>query len=253
MSQAANPVRIVVTGGYGFYGRHLLPALKEQLPNCLIFVLDIIPPTAVGPELTSHVTQSFTVDITSADEVRQAVSWINPDAIVHTAGINPPLSERYHRRIEKQVKSVNVGGTKNLLNAAVESGCKAFIYTSSCCVVTDNLRGYFANIDERWISSSKLLVYGESKSEAEQAVLTADSEEMATCVLRPSVTCGEGDYILIPSVHACIAKGETPFRLGDGMNLWDVVYVGNVAYAHALAVQNLLSTRSAHGEAMVSP
>jgi hypothetical protein len=36
------------------------------------------------------------------------------------------------------------------------------------------------------------------------------------------------------------------------MNLWDVSYVGNIAYAHALAVQNLLTTKSAHGEALVS-
>lgn len=56
----------------------------------------------------------------------------------------------------------------------------------------------------------------------------------------------------VPSIHACIPKGETPFRLGAGNNLWDVVYVGNVAFAHALAVKNLLTSKSAHGEAMVS-
>ena len=64
-----------------------------------------------------------------------------------------------------------------------------------------------------------------------------------------SVYLRTADYILVPSIHACIAKGETPFRLGDGMNLWDVVYVGNVAFAHALAVRNLLSTKTAHGQA----
>ena len=61
---------------------------------------------------------------------------------------------------------------------------------------------------------------------------------------------GRGDYQLIPSVHACIAKGETPFVVGEGENLWDVTYVGNVADAHVLAVENLLSTKTAAGEAI---
>lgn len=72
---------------------------------------------------------------------------------------------------------------------------------------------------------------------------------MATCSLRPSVLCGPGDYQLVPSIHACIAKQETPFIIGDGLNLWDVTYVSNVADAHVLAVENLVTSRTAAGEA----
>lgn len=62
---------------------------------------------------------------------------------------------------------------------------------------------------------------------------------------------GPGDHQLVPSVHACIAKGETPFVLGDAENLWDVTYAPNVADAHVLAVENLLSeAKSAAGEAI---
>lgn len=81
-------------------------------------------------------------------------------------------------------------------------------------------------------------------------MLSACDEKLGTCALRPSVLFGPGDYQLIPSVHACIAKGETPFVVGDGENLWDVTYVGNVADAHVLAVENLLLTRTAAGEAI---
>ena len=85
---------------------------------------------------------------------------------------------------------------------------------------------------------------------AEALVLSACDEKLATCALRPSVIFGPGDYQLIPSVYACIAKGETPFVVGDGENLWDLTFVGNVADAHVLAVENLLSTRTAAGEAI---
>jgi sterol-4alpha-carboxylate 3-dehydrogenase (decarboxylating) len=68
-------------------------------------------------------------------------------------------------------------------------------------------------------------------------------------VLRPSVLCGPGDYQLVPSVHACIAKRETPYIIGDGLNLWDVTDVRNIAHAHILAAENLFSTKTAAGEA----
>lgn len=73
---------------------------------------------------------------------------------------------------------------------------------------------------------------------------------MATCSLRPSVLTGPGDYQLLPAIHACIAKGETPWVVGNGRNYWDVTLVQNVADAHVLAVENLVSsTKTAAGEA----
>lgn len=46
-----------------------------------------------------------------------------------------------------------------------------------------------------------------------------------------------------------MTKHETPFVIGDGLNLWDVTYVDNVADAHVLAVENLVTSRTAAGEA----
>lgn len=72
---------------------------------------------------------------------------------------------------------------------------------------------------------------------------------MATCALRPSVLCGPGDCQLVPAIHACIANRETSFLIGDGFNMWDITHVDNVADAHVLAIENLLSSRTAAGEA----
>ena len=88
-----------------------------------------------------------------------------------------------------------------------------------------------------------------SKALAEELVLSSSRDGIKACVLRPSVICGEGDNQLLPSIHACIAKRETSYIIGDGHNLWDVTYVGNIADAHVLAAQNLLSTMTAAGEA----
>lgn len=41
---------------------------------------------------------------------------------------------------------------------------RGFIYTSSCCVVTDQMGAPSHNIDEQWPTPSFALIYGESKS-----------------------------------------------------------------------------------------
>lgn len=179
------------------------------------------------------------------------------------------LFDRYARRLAGVVKTVNVGGTRHVVEAARKTGCKALVFTSSCCAVTDDMHKSYANIDERWPVAEKSSIYGESKVEAERIVIAANESSntsrtgnsvaendvekppehslqhpMSTCVLRPSVIFGEGDNQLIPPIHACIAKRETRWIIGDGRNLWDTVYVGNVADAHVLAVENLLYSQS---------
>lgn len=59
--------------------------------------------------------------------------------------------------------NVNVNGTRNMLAAAKAAGTRAFVWTGSFTAVTDDMRHQYANIDERWPTSSHSLIYGESK------------------------------------------------------------------------------------------
>lgn len=93
----------------------------------------------------------------------KAFQAVRPQVVIHSAAIIPPLNERYGRRLEKLVVEVNVEGTRHALDAARQSGCSAFVYTSSCCAVTDDMSVSYINIDERWPVSPVSSVYGESK------------------------------------------------------------------------------------------
>ncbi|KAL8775156.1 MAG: hypothetical protein Q9194_003855 [Teloschistes cf. exilis] len=180
----------------------------------------------------------YVCDITDQAQTEEVMSKIKPAALIHTAGVGPRWGERYSRNHQERFFSINVEGTRNLISAAKSSNDKAFVWTGSCCAVTDDLSRQFPNIDER-------------QAAAETLVLAASSVDMPTCSLRPPIIFGPRDPAIIPSLHACIANKETSFIIGDGLNMWDLTYLSNVADAHVLALENLLSTRTAAGQAII--
>ncbi|KAL2057132.1 hypothetical protein ABVK25_002871 [Lepraria finkii] len=237
---------VLITGGTGFLGVFIVDAIQEQHLEWSITVLDLVLPKAPKDNVAYEIG-----DVTDLQSVIAITDRIKPKVIIHTAGLVPELAGRYGRRLKERVWDTNVNGTRNMLSAAKKAGVEAFVWTGSCCAVTDDMRYQYPNIDETWPTSNTSLIYGESKAAAETLVLSANTPLLSTCSLRPSVLFGPGDYQLIPSIHAMIPKRETHLVIGPGSNLWDVTYAPNIADAHILAVENLLSSsKTAAGEAI---
>jgi nucleoside-diphosphate-sugar epimerase len=95
---------------------------------------------------------------------------------------------------------------------------------------------------------SFLCHYAESKARAEQLVLAANSATLRTCALRPHLIWGPGDPHLVPRLLDRGRRRQLR-RVGDGTNLVDIAYIDNVAEAHLLAADNLLSSATAAGNA----
>ena len=230
-------MRVLVTGGSGFLGNACLQVLQQAHPDWHLTNLDLY-------RLPSQSDISFEeADITCPEQVRSAIRTSNPDAIVHTAGWVPGGRARYSTdpTIRDRVFAVNVSGTENVLAAAGETQCRVFVYTSSCTVISDDMNHDYPLMNEKIPTGNATLSYGASKAVAEKIVLAADSPSLATCALRPATVIGPGDnFGVIAAIHNCIAKWETPFIIGDGDNMYDFVYVSNVADAHLLALENLL-------------
>jgi nucleoside-diphosphate-sugar epimerase len=140
-------------------------------------------------------------------------------------------------------EAVNRTGTELLLANARRRGVTRFVYTSSPSVV-------FAGVDQSgvnekapydfgWMESNHAF-YSYTKACAEQAVLTADSDALRTCALRPHLIWGPGDTHLVPRLLARARAGRLR-RIGNRANLVDITYVDNAAEAHLQAADALVN------------
>lgn len=234
---------VLVVGGCGFLGHHIVRQLDESY-SCTLSVLDL--------RTTQHRFANVSYhdgDITSATEVRSVLKATNPQIIIHTASPAAASVGTAKTPARSLFYKVNVEGTKTLIEEAANLGSvKAFIYTSSASVIHDS-RSDLLNADERWpllYSPIQKEYYSETKAIAEKLVLDANRKhgDMLTCAIRPAGIFGEGDMQYTPNLLQAYEKGQTKFQLGANENLFDFTYVGNVAYAHILAAIGLMQTHT---------
>jgi nucleoside-diphosphate-sugar epimerase len=120
-------MRVFLTGAFGNVGESTLYALFEKDHDILCFDLETPTNKKRQKELSKIGSfETYWGDITNPDIVEQAIQDI--DCIIHLAAIIPPASDAN----PELAKKVNVGGTKNLLNAAKKlHPPPKFIYASS--------------------------------------------------------------------------------------------------------------------------
>ncbi|KAF2013119.1 C-3 sterol dehydrogenase/C-4 decarboxylase family protein [Aaosphaeria arxii CBS 175.79] len=230
--------KVLVIGGCGFLGSHIVSLIVKRHPQSQIAVLDLR--TNLNRN-ASPIVSYHDCDITNLDAVQSVFATVKPDVVIHTASPHFNAKSEIHNK-------VNVEGTKILLKAAQDSKVKAFVYTSSASVVLDPTRE-LVNADETWplvMGDRQPEYYTTTKAYAEIAVLEANRtpSDFLTCAIRPAGIFGEGDVQLLPKMVTAFRKGQTKFQVGQNNNLFDFTYVENIAHGHLLAAQALLHTHS---------
>jgi nucleoside-diphosphate-sugar epimerase len=215
--------RVLVTGGGGFLGTALIRLARQRGLQVRSLA------RRVYPHLHELGVEQIQGDVADPQVVGRAVGGCA--TIFHTAakaGIWGPRAE-YER--------TNVGGTRNVIAACQACGVRRIIFTSSPSVVFNGFD--LAGVDESFPYPRRFeAAYPATKARAEQLILAANSQALATISLRPHLIWGPGDNNLLPRILARARKGQLR-RIGRGNPLIDPIYIENAATAHLLAADRL--------------
>lgn len=221
-------MNILVTGGAGFIGAHLIRRLVEAGHD--IRVLDNLS-TGLRSRLSSFgdAISFLQGDICDESMVQQAVADI--DIVFHLAAL---VSVAESVEQPGRAYATNVLGTVHVLEAARQAGVRRVVQASSCAVygAAEQLP-----ISERELPQP-LSPYASTKLAAEHAgQLYTRLYGLEVVALRFFNVYGPGQdpaspyAAVIPRFSATLRSGEQPHIFGDGLQSRDFIYVGDIVRA----------------------
>lgn len=251
-SHLGGPV-VLITGGNGRLGREVAKLIYEHWSGVQeIRLMDIVPPqqsvisgiTGYGEGRGKPKVSYCPYDIMNVGDLR--VCFAKVSVVIHCAAVVDDGSVFNRRRM----KRVNVEGTRNVIDACLDCGVQALVFTGSLAqVYTSSLESPVRYDEELEIPRNANLLfphYGGSKGVAEELVLEAnerrgkDNIPLHTCSLRCPPLYGECDSNLIPSglKMAKYACGYS-MSIGSRSKTMQSLYTGNAAWAHVVAARKL--------------
>lgn len=183
---SAERIRVLVTGGCGFLGTEIVSALLAT-QRYEITAIDINPPALGTTTFTQHV-RYVRANVLDRDALQKVFDEARPAVVVHTVGVYRLGTARYSTRNKEGEFTVNVEGTRNVLEASKECGARGLVYTSSVTVVLDELGKDFKNVDEEWPTGRAKTSYGQSKVGKRNLFLVCQPQPRPSA-RRPLVDC----------------------------------------------------------------
>jgi len=187
---------IVVTGGTGFVGAHLLYDLCQNHSH--------IRAIKRQDSDIEQVKKTFAYYSEDAETLFQKIEWIDSDVsdylslekafeganqIYHAAAI---VSFRENDR-QKMIE-INVQGTANVVNAALYRKVKKLCYVSSIAALGRGESNQLVTEETPWKDSDKSSPYSISKYKAELEVWRGIEEGLSAVIVNPSIILGPAKW-----------------------------------------------------------
>ena len=227
--------RILVTGGAGFIGSHLIDkVLPEGYEVVILDNLSTGKLSNIRQHLENKNMKFIRGDITDPSIVKKSLVGCN--AVVHLASSTDVIQSFENPLL---VNHVNVSGTLNLLKEALANDIKKFVFASSSAVYGDSLPPWKEDMIARPISP-----YGVSKLAAEHyCLIFAKTYRLPVIILRFFNVYGKrmksaNEASVISSFIEKIRNKQTVTIYGDGKQTRDFLHVNDAVDAILLAMQN---------------
>ena len=216
-------MKALVTGATGFIGHHVTRILKEKSFEIIALVREGISTN----ELMALDVEVVTGDIRDFSAVCKALKGCQQ--VYHLAA-----DYRLWALHPETIYEINVQGTRNVMQAALDLGVERVIYTSTVGVWSGSLNGEISS--ETTPSSLEAMVghYKKSKFIAEREVYRFIEKGVPAIIVNPSAPIGPKDRKPTPTGKIIVdfLNGKMPAYLHTGLNFVDV---HDVAQGHVLA------------------
>lgn len=248
-------MKILVTGGAGYIGSHLIVELLQQ--NYEVVVVDNLSTSSEKSlenikKITNKDFKFYNCDIKDIEKMNKVFKENNIDAVVHFAAyslvgesMTTPL--KYYDN--------NIYGTKCLLESMIENNVKKIVFSSTAAVYGEPKQVPILETNE----TNPTNTYGETKLAIEKMMSWCDKaygvkyvalRYFNACGAHPSGLIGENhnpESHLIPIILQ-VPNGKREFisvfgddyNTEDGTCVRDYIHVCDLADAHILAVNYLL-------------
>ena len=223
------PLKVLITGGAGFLGRHVARLL---LKDNTVRVYDSLSGSGRPDSLIEAGADFVRGDILDYGALRESCRGF--DAVVHLAARTDVAGSAARPGITGRV---NLDGTVNVLKSCVQNGIQKMVFASSAAVYGDCGQ---APVPEgaRTCPQSP---YGQSKLDAERQVglYSVESGLCGVC-LRIFNAYGRGQgrrRAVVPRFIDDISNGRPVVINGDGTQTRDFVWAGDVAAAFRSALE----------------
>jgi len=185
---------ILVTGGTGLVGSHLLYYLSQKNNTIrAIFRTE---------EKREHVKKIFSFYTDDVQQYFSKIEWVQAD-ITDTPSLESVfnnVTEVYHcaalvsfnPKDYRKMRQVNIEGTANLINFAIDASVKKFCFVSSIAAVGNSINGKPINEENEWVDSDENHGYAITKYGAEMEVWRGSQEGLNVVIVNPGVILGSG-------------------------------------------------------------
>ena len=227
-----NQKNILVTGGAGFIGSHLVERLLAEdvwrvavVDDFNDFYAPAMKRSNIAPFSSNENFQLFEANIFDAESLRRIFSANNFETIVHLAaraGVRPSLEQ------PKLYAETNINGTLNLLELAKDFGVKQFVFGSSSSVYGNNEKVPFAETDK---IVQPISPYAATKAAGELLCHTySHLYDIRTVCLRFFTVYGarQRPDLAIRKFSQLITEGKPIQVFGDGTTRRDYTYVDDI-------------------------
>ena len=217
-----------VTGATGFLGRAVTRRLLTKTADIYALVMKGDPLAADLPD-GIRVCMGDVCDPSSLDAFLEGAD--GESCVIHCAGIVSVAS-----RPGEQLYNVNVGGTKNIIDACISHGVGKLVYVSSVHALAEKPKGIEIDAETDAFDPNRLVGdYAKSKAMATRVILDAARASLDASIVLPSGIIGPGDTAggSITELLLSFLAGKLPIAVKGGYDFVDVrdVATGIVACA----------------------